>query len=160
MDRLFLFSLLALALAACQTPETETTEPTATPVTNVSDPAADRAAIEAMTAEYTRAVQAADADAVSALYADDATIHPPNEPSVSGREALDAYFATIHAEPQAITFVTEDVVVSESADLAYEVGSWEEGGATSKYLTVYLRTPEGWRIVADSWSADAPTTIN
>ena len=152
MTRLLL--ALALALAACQTPRTETAEPTAPPVTTVSDPASDRAAIEALTAEYTAAVQAGDAAAVGALYADDAVIHPPNEPFQRGRAALDAYFATVHAEPVDQTFTTEDVVVAESGDLAYEVGTWEGG----KYLSVYRRTPDGWRIVADAWSDDAPTT--
>ena len=159
MNRFLTLSLLAFVLAACQSPEPATpAEPTATPVTNVSDPVADRAAIEALTADYTAAVQAADADAVSALYADDARIHPPDEPSVSGREALDAYFARIHAEPQNITFRTENVVVSESGDMAYEVGSWDEDGTTFNYLSVYRRTADGWKIVADAWSGDAPPT--
>lgn len=156
MNRFLSYSLCVLVLAACQTPPTDTAETTVPPVLSVSDPADDRAAIEAMTAEYTRAVQAADADAVAALYADDATAHPPGEPSLQGREALDAYFAKIHAEPQDITFQTEDVVVSESGDMAYEVGSWEDAGTAHKYLTVYRRAEDGWEIVADSWSADAP----
>ena len=158
MNHLLAFCLFALALAACQTPQTDPPEPTAQlPIRTVADTDADRATIEAMTADYTAAVQAADADAVSALYADDAIIHPPNEQALQGREALDAYFATIHAEPQDITFITEEVVVSASGDMAYEVGSWEDGD-TWKYLTVYRRTPDGWRIVADSWSEDAPPT--
>lgn len=153
MTRFLLLSLLTLA--ACQTPETDTPDAVAeTPTRTVSDPSADRAAIEAMTADYTAAVQAGDAAAVSALHADDAILHPPNESSISGREAIDAYLATIHAEPVGLTYTTDNVVVSESSDMAYEVGTWEGG----KYLTVYRRTPDGWRIVADSWSDDAPST--
>lgn len=151
MKRILLLSFLALTVAACQTPE-NTEVVSETPVVPAVDTEADRAAIEAMTAGYTAAVQAGDAAAVSALHADDAILHPPNEPSVSGREAIDAYFVRIHAEPQDLTYATDDVVVSESGDLAYEVGTWDGG----KYLTVYRRTPEGWRIVADSWSNDAP----
>jgi hypothetical protein len=93
MKRTLLLSFLALAFAACQTPDTA--EPVAgTPVVPVVDTEADRAAIEALSAEYTAAVQAGDAAAVSALHADDAILHPPNEPSVSGREAIDAYELT------------------------------------------------------------------
>jgi ketosteroid isomerase-like protein len=150
----FLLLLLVFPLAACQTPEPAPAEPTAPPVTAVSDLADDRAAIEALTADYTAAVQAGDADSVGALYADDAVVHPPNAPSRSGRAALDAYFAEIHAEPMDQTFSTENVVVAESGDLAYEVGTWDGG----KYLSVYRRTADGWRIVADAWSDDAPAT--
>lgn len=151
MKRFLLFSLLVFAVGACQTPEN--TEPVAeTPVVPAVDTEADRAAIEAMSAAYTAAVQAGDPAAVSTLHADDAILHPPNEPSAQGREAIDAYFARIHAEPVDLTYVTEDVVVAESGDLAYEVGTWDGG----KYLTIYRRTPDGWKIVADSWSNDAP----
>ena len=152
MKRILLLSLLALTMAACQTsaPESADTSP---PVTNAADPASDRAAIEALSADYTAAVQAGDPAAVSALHADDAILHPPNEPSVSGRAAIDAYFARIHAEPMDLTYVTEDVVVSESDDMAYEVGAWDGG----KYLSIYRRTPDGWKIVADAWSDDAPS---
>jgi ketosteroid isomerase-like protein len=151
MNRILLLPLLAFALAACQTPET-TESVSETPVVPVVDTEADRAAIEAVSADYTTAVQAGDAAAVSALHTDDAILHPPNEPSISGREAIDAYFARIHAEPVDLTYVTEDVVVAEAGDLAYEVGTWEGG----KYLSVYRRTPDGWKIVIDSWSEDAP----
>ena len=65
--------------------------------------------------------------------------------------AIDAYFARIHAEPVDLTYVSEDVVVSGSGDLAYEVGSWAGG----KYLSIYRRTPGGWKIVADAWSENA-----
>ena len=153
MKRILLLSFLALAFAACQTPDTD--EPVSeTPVVPAVDAESDRAAIEAMTADYTAAVQAGDPAAVSALHADDAILHPPNEPSAQGREAIDAYFARIHAEPIELTYVTEDVVVSESGDLAYEVGTWDGG----KYLTIYRRTPDGWKIVADSWSPDTLPT--
>ena len=156
MNRFFLLPLLAFALAACQPTATETVEVTETTTRTVADTDDDRASIEAMTAEYTRAAQAADAAAISALHADDAALYPPNEPAVRGRAAVDAYLATANAEPVEYAFVTEDVVVSASGDLAYEVGSWDDGGRTSKYLTVYRRTPEGWKIAADTWSADAP----
>ena len=158
MNRFFLLSLLILALAACQTPETGPAESTTTPVTNVADPAVDRAAIEAMTASYLEAYRAGDHATIAALHAGDATIHPANEPSVRGREGLDVYFAANNSEPQDITFTTEDIVVAKSGDMAYEVGSMAGPGWSGKYLTVYRRTPDGWRIVADSWSGDAPPT--
>lgn len=84
-------------------------------------------------------------------------IHPANEPSVSGREALDAYFASLFAKPWDVTYLVDEVVVSESGDMAYQTGTW--GDSHSKYLTVYRRTPDGWKIVADAWSGNAPPAV-
>ena len=116
-------AVFLLALAACQPPETEPAAPMAPPVTNVSDSAADRAALEALTASYQAADRTGDHAAIAALYTDDAVIHPANKPAGRGRAALDAYFAANDAEPTDITFTTEDLVVAESGDLAYEVGT-------------------------------------
>ncbi|MGI9188607.1 MAG: YybH family protein, partial [Longimicrobiaceae bacterium] len=116
--------ILVLALAACQQAEPEPADPVeATPTAVVTDPAADRAVIEAMTADYQAADRAGDHAAIAALYADDAVIHPANLPAAHGREALDAYFAANDSEPQDITFTTGDVVVSDAGDMAYEVGT-------------------------------------
>ena len=157
MKRLLLLSFLALTFAACQTPETA--EPVAdTPMRAVSDPAADRAEIEALTASYQMAERAGDHAAIAALYTDDAVIQPANKPAVRGRTGLDAYFAANDAEPQDITFTTNDVGVSDDGNMAYEVGTITAPDYAGKYLTVYRRTPDGWKIVADSWSDDALPT--
>ncbi len=153
-------ALVAFGLAACQTPTTEPAD--ATPTAAVSDtgtdPAAVRAEIEALTTRYQAAARAGDADAIAALYADDAVLHPDNRPAVRGRADVDAYLAASHAEPSELTLTTVDVVASDAGDLAYEVGTtvWPDG--PGKYLTVYRRTDAGWRIVADTWSRNAPPT--
>lgn len=154
MNRFLVLSILAIALAACQTPEP--VETPATPVQNAADPAADRAEIEALTKTYETADRAGDHAAIAALYADDAVILPGNKPSARGRAAFADYFANNDAEPEDITFTTQDVVVAESGDLAYEVGTIAGPGWAGKYLTVYRRAAAGWEIVADSWSGDAP----
>lgn len=165
MNRSFLPSLFVLALAAsvllagCQSaadaPAADPT-PTAAVSDTGTDPAAVRAEIEALTDAYEAAAQAGDADAIAGLYADDAVLHPASNPAVRGRAAVDAYLAASHAEPTEMTLTTTDVVASEAGDLAYEAGTavWPDG--PGKYLTVYRRMPDGWRIVADTWSHDAP----
>ncbi len=154
----------ALLLAGCQTPGSAPTVPAeavAGPAAEASaGPTADLAAIRteiaALTASYQAAAQAGDNSAITALYADDAVLHPAGKPAVRGRAAVDAYLAAQHARPEEITYTTVDVIASEAGDLVYEVGTavWPDG--PGKYLTVYRRTPGGWRIVADTWSHDAP----
>lgn len=155
MPRAFSIALLALVLAACQAPEAGPAEPAAPPAAPTADVAADRAAIEALTASYQAAQRAGDHAAIAALHTDDAIVHPAGEPSAQGRAGLDAYFAATSAEPQEITFTTKDIVVAGSGEVAYEVGTMAGPGGEGKYLTVYRRTPEGWKIAADAWSMDA-----
>jgi ketosteroid isomerase-like protein len=151
--------VLAFGLAACQPAADDATTSTAdatTDATTQADTAGARVAILEMSAAYLAAERAGDEAAVGALHADDAVILPGNEPSVRGRAALDAYFAARSGEPEEVTFTTVDIGVSAGGDLAYEVGTTASPDGTGKYLTVYRRTPDGWRIVADSWSGDAP----
>ncbi len=167
MNRSFLLASLVLVappFAGCQPAESADAPDVAPAVTTETavNIAADRAAIEAMTVRYQAAARAGDAAAIQALHADDAVLHPPTEPAARGRADVDAYLAASHAEPsQATTFTSADVVVSDDGRLAYEVGTavWPDG--PGKYLTVYRKTADGWRIVADSWSEDAlPTTAD
>lgn len=153
MKRLLLLSCLALTFAACQ-PETEPAE--ATPTRTVADTDADRAAVQAISDAWGAAARAGDPDAVIALYTDDAIIQPGGEPAARGREALADYFTAGFSEPFDITLSTDDIVVSDAGDMAYEVGSSAGPGWTGKYLVVYRKTVDGWRIVADSWSVDPP----
>ena len=121
------------------------------------DPAAVRAEIEAIQARYQAADRIGDHATIAALYADDAVIHPAGKPAARGRAALDAYFAANDADAEeGLTFTTVDVGVSDDGSLAYEVGSVAGPKGPGKYLTVYLRTADGWMIVGDTWSQDAP----
>ncbi len=164
MNRFTLAVLLAAGLAACQSSadapaaDAPAADAAETPVQTVSDAASVRPAIEALTASYQAAARAGDADAIAALYTDDAVLHPAGKPAVRGRAAIDADIATSHGEPTELTFTTGDVVASEAGDLAYEVGTavWPDG--PGKYRTVYRQTDAGWRIAADTWSHDAPPT--
>lgn len=161
MPRLLPILALALGLAApltgCQPAEPAESAPAAADApAATADPTAIRAEIEALTAAYQAADRAGNHAAMAALYADDAVIHPANMPAAQGRAALDAYFAANDAEPQDITFTTVDVVASDAGDMAYEVGITETPDGASKYVTIYRRTADGWKIVADSWSDNAP----
>jgi uncharacterized protein len=54
MKRLLCLTLLSVTLAACQTPEADTVEPSTTPVTTVAAPAANRAIVETAYADFAR----------------------------------------------------------------------------------------------------------
>lgn len=162
--------LTALALsAACQSaPKSRTAtmggESAAVP-TGLS--AEDEAAVRAVDAEWARAASAGDANALTALYASDATLLPPNEPVTKG-EAMKKYNADMINGFSGPTELTTTAVEGRG-DLAYAVGKYratltpKKAGAKplpteeGKYLEVLKKQPDGsWKIIYDMWSSNTP----
>lgn len=124
-----------------------------------------RVEIEALEDRMEDAVETNDPDALAALFAEDAVELPPNQPRRVGIPAIrERYAEFLAATPDAVVRLTTDrVEVAESGELAWEVGSARETGTgpdgiphdvTAKYLVVWERGPDGWRIVARMFSAD------
>lgn len=156
MNRLILFlTATVVGLAACQTPATDSAGPDQ-PAAAAFDENAARAEVQAMSDAYEAAARAGDAAAIQAMHADDAVLHPANEPAARGRAAVDSLLERDNGEPVELTLTTTEIVFSSSGDLAYEVGTVESPAGMGKYLTVYQMTDDGWKIVADTWSPDAP----
>lgn len=119
--------------------------------------------ILAMDREFMDSVAARDAARAAALYADDARIMMPGQPTIRGKsEILAFYHAALDGPVKAITLNTRHIEVS--GDLAYAVGDntimltpageapREENG---KYVTAYRRRAAGdWKIVVDSYSSN------
>ncbi len=130
-----------------------------------ADTAADEAAVRAINPTWFKAYNAGDADAVAALYADDAVLSIPGAPPARGRAAIrEAFVKDIAAAAAAGGTYGQspgsDVAIS--GDLAYEWNTFtvtDKAGATvdkGKYLTVYARKNGKWAIVRDMWNSDAP----
>src|SRR5205809_5401471 len=125
----------------------------------------DEAAIRAINPAWAKAYNAADAKAISGLYAQQAVLLPPGAPAANGNAAINAYFAKDMAESAkaGVTFSLDPKSdVGISGDLAWESGAYAvkaKSGATvesGKYLTVYKKSDGKWLIVRDTWNADAP----
>jgi len=125
----------------------------------------DEAAIHAITQAWVKAYNAADANAVSALYAEQAVLLPPGAKAAKGKAAIQAYFAkdTAESAKAGVTFsVDPKSDVGTSGDLAWESGAYAvkaKSGASveiGKYLTVYKKSGGKWLIIRDTWNSDAP----
>ena len=103
-----------------------------------------------------------DAAAVAAWYTGDATLLPPGSPMTKGRDAIRDFWQGAMS-----TGVTEarleSVEVESRGDLAYEVGRFEmamqpPGGERAevrgKYVVVWKREGDGWRMHVDIWNSD------
>lgn len=153
-------------LAGCQTEpaeQTGTTEETAAP-----DAASVRATIEEIGDRFEQALLAEDAVAVASFYAEDAVVLPPGSPRTEGRANIEAMFASWFEQTpptEGFTLTSDDVQLSSSGELAYEVGTYTMRGTTpdgqaydetGKYLAVWENAGGEWKMVADQWSGDAP----
>jgi ketosteroid isomerase-like protein len=116
-----------------------------------------------MNKDFAQALNNKDAAAASLLYAEDASLLPPNEPIVTGRENIKKYWQA------ALDAGTIDVSVStistgSNGDLGYEIGRFtlsypgpdgkmivEKG----KYTEILERTPDGkWISIYGIWNSD------
>ena len=135
-------------------------KPSSTPV---ADTAADEAAIRGINPQWFQAHAAGDADAMAALYAEDAVLSPPGAPTARGRAAIREYLAGDIAASKAGGLTFNPGTSPEfglSGDLGWEWNTFsvKDGtGATvdtGKYVTVYQRRDGTWSIVRDIWNSD------
>jgi len=134
----------ALAVAACS------------PKVTGPDPAVDSAALDTAANGWEKAYNEKNADAIAALYTDDAQLLPPGAPEVSGRDAIRAYFAN-DIETQWARMTVQSTASHIGGDWAWRSGTWSAESVplvAGKYLEVWRRTPDGWRMHKDIWNVD------
>jgi uncharacterized protein (TIGR02246 family) len=125
---------------------------------------ADEAAIRAQSVSWATAYNGGDAAAVAAQYADDALLLPPGNPGVSGRAAIQAFFAKDIASSKAagVVFVLNPKTdVGVSGNVGWESGTYTAtvNGAiveSGKFLSVSRKKAGKWHYIRDTWNADAP----
>jgi uncharacterized protein (TIGR02246 family) len=122
-----------------------------------------RDAIASAIENFTGAFKRGDAAAVAAWYTTDATLLPPDNTMMKGRDAIQAFWqgamsmGVSEAKLETLEVETRD-------DLAYEVGRFEmvmqpQGGErvelTGKYVVVWKLEGEAWRMHVDIWNGDS-----
>ncbi len=143
--------LCALTVTACTLPD-----PHATPV------GPDVEAAKTWVADYTAAVNAGDLDAVVALYQNEATSMPPDEPAISGVDALRSWYAPAFETYsfELATTVDEALVACDLAVLrsSYDQRITSKDGSESmtqhgSWLIVLREQDDGsWKLWRDMWS--------
>lgn len=119
--------------------------------------ASARPTIERANGDWVRAMQAHDADAIAAFYADDGLFVQPDDKVVAGRAAVRDLYATAMKSAKPVTggAIAGDGLACGGPDLLYEWGqAWAatrgaDGGELRRggpYLTVWKRVGGEWRI--------------
>ncbi|MGD2124184.1 MAG: SgcJ/EcaC family oxidoreductase [Gemmatimonadota bacterium] len=155
------FVLVSLGgLIACQ--------PATVALTDTALTDTDLTAIRELGTSYATANVAMDADAVAALYTEDAIEMPPNEPATEGRAAIrERYASYLAADAETTEFTVVSVEIDGMDDLAFDRGTWSWTGTppgmaepmteTGKYLSIARRQADGsWLWSRVIWNSDLP----
>ena len=127
-----------------------------------------RNAIEQVLTDFAAAFNVKDAAKLASLYAEDAVLMPPGSPVVKGQPAIKAAFMAMVARggvvkfnaPLAIEVIGDRAFAAGTYTVTVSVpGSQAAGGnvplmIAAKYLTVFNRVGNDWKIVYDMQNAD------
>jgi ketosteroid isomerase-like protein len=122
------------------------------------------AALEDRHAEFLAAMASLDADRVGAFFADDAVLQVANMPAITGGEAIREFYRNVFGFMAATEATTEILRGSEADDIGYASGSTAnefrgpDGPVryAGKFLVVWRKVGEEWRVAAYAISSDAP----
>jgi ketosteroid isomerase-like protein len=127
----------------------------------------DRAAILRVDSTFTMAANTGSLDSVTAIYTEDASLMPPGEPAVTGREAIRQYWGRV-MDRYTLRYDLGMDELEGRGDLAYQRGHYKltaspkaKGAAAmsdqGKFVTVYRRGAMGaWGVVIDMYNSDLP----
>ena len=120
----------------------------------------DGPAFSSRSGEWQDAMNAKDADAIAALYTENARVMPPNGKAKTGRDAVRAEFgAMIDA---GLTVELNSIETKSGGDVAYNVGTYVlTAGDTvvdeGKFIETWNRVADGeWLMANDIWNSDLP----
>ena len=127
----------------------------AAPIPAAADPAAD---VDAANQKLMEAFDAGDAEAVAALYTEDAAVMPPGSDLARGRDGAQEFWqGAFDAGLTGVDLTTDQLDVQ--GDTAIETGNYavtmsDGSSENGKYIVVWHRTPDGaWKMNRDIWNA-------
>ncbi len=126
-----------------------------------TDTKADEAAIREIDTNWNTWLTTQNDSAISAIYAADAVLMPPNMPRVMG-DGVRKFWAELWPMKASLHLAPGTIVVS--GDRAVEEGNWTfavptpagEQKDNGKYLVIWRKTDGKWHAVQDIWNSDNP----
>lgn len=120
--------------------------------------AQDKGDIQKLEDKLAAALNAGDAAAAAAIYAEDATLMPPDSPAMKGRAAIEQFWKAAHGAVENVRLTTSEARPL-GADTVAEIGQWavtvkgdKPHDAAGKYLILWHKSGTDWRIAADIWN--------
>lgn len=151
-----LLILCALALAGCSVSYARHFDEAAT-----APHPAEVAQIEELGRRFSAAYVAGDIETMVGLYTPDAVIFPGNSEAIQGHEGIRRYWTMPPGQRVTLHRATPTEIRIDG-DHAYDHGVYEARGerdgtpwgpTLGKYVIVWRRTPQGWRMHLDIWNS-------
>jgi uncharacterized protein (TIGR02246 family) len=124
----------------------------------VSAIAQDKATIQSLNDQFTRAFNAGDIAAVAAHYTEDAVVLPPGAEMVLGRNAILTFWKSAADQIGDIKLTAVDVKPLGS-NAAQEIGTFslrtkgaQSQQVTGKYVVVWEKVGSDWKLATDIWN--------
>ncbi len=126
--------------------------------------AADKSALGAGAAAWMEAFGAKDIDAMTAFYAEDAALLPPNAPAIFGRDAITATLQEMFVAGMSIEL--EDLEIKVVGNLGYKAGRYrttgEDGSLVDrgKYIEIWSKIDGNWVLHRDIWNSSVQPGVD
>ena len=163
-NRLVLLTATALLISSCDTGKENANGTSSEAAASVTS-TADEEAIRRQVARWLQLVKSKDSAAIAQMYTEDGAVMPPNATIGKGRTAIQQTWASMMNTPGfELTFAPEQIVLSGSADMALDRGTYRleiapSGKAqsdTGKYVVVWRKVGGEWKAAADIFNSDLP----
>lgn len=164
--RLMLLTATALLISSCDTGKENANGTSSEAAVSVTS-TADEEAIRRQVARWLQLIKSKDSAAIAQMYTEDGAVMPPNATIGKGRAAIRQTWASMMNTPGfELTFAPEQIVLSGSADMALDRGTYRlaiapSGKAqsdTGKYVVVWRKVGGEWKAAADIFNSDLPTS--
>jgi ketosteroid isomerase-like protein len=119
------------------------------------------------------AFNAGDAAALASLYSETAILMPPNEPMVSGRVDIQAWFERTLSQPRIVRVIAIESKID--GDQAFQIGTFTSAVTTdaasstpqgesspnkAKYVLILRNLDGDWKIQYDIWNLDGSIAVD
>jgi uncharacterized protein (TIGR02246 family) len=122
--------------------------------------AQDKATIEKLNNAWTAAFNKGDAQAVAAMYAEDAYVLPPGSDIVKGRAAIEAFWRQAAQQMTDAKLTTLDVLplgrnaAREIGTVSLKTKSQPPQEIVGKYAVVWRKIDGRWKLATDIWNTN------
>jgi ketosteroid isomerase-like protein len=158
---LSIFTIASLLFIACNNTASESGTNTATETATKSfDLDAAKKSIDSTNTVFSSLVSKGDSVGLASLYTSDGKFMAPNQPTASGRSAIQSTFAGLFAALGTPNLTLTADEVSGSEDLVSEVGSFRMTGKDGKqmdkgkYIVLWKMEDGKWKLYRDIFNSD------
>lgn len=126
-----------------------------------------RKEIEKGNARFAEYVRKGDASALASLYTEDARLMPTNSPMIVGRNKVEEFWGSAIPGLAIKDAVLKTVDLVGEGDTVTELGEYtlkvhpegrEPAEDKGKYVVMWKKTPEGWKLHWDIFNTSLPPT--